>query len=89
MRSFFAKLSGGVQPEFLFDVRLIRFDCFHAQLQFSRQPGRAKAASNQGKNLQLAITKCFYLGADRLNLICRKAFQKPEHDACARIKMTF
>ncbi len=46
MRSFFAKLGGAVQPEFLFDVRLIRFDCFHAQVQFSRQPGRAKAAAN-------------------------------------------
>ena len=39
--------------------------------------------------MQLAITKCFYLGAGRLNLICRKTFQKPEHDTCARIKMTF
>ena len=46
MRSFFAKLDGVVQLEFLFDVRLIRFDCFHAQVQFSRQPGCAKAAPN-------------------------------------------
>ena len=51
MRSFFAKLGGAVQPEFLFDVRLIRFDCFHAQVQFSCQSARHQSRVQLGKKL--------------------------------------
>ena len=46
MRSFVAELGGAVQSELFLNVRLVRFDRFHAQVQFSCQPGRAKAAPN-------------------------------------------
>jgi len=46
MRSFLAELGRAAQPKLLFEVRLVRFNRFHAQVQFSGQPGGAKAAPN-------------------------------------------
>src|SRR5262245_23038115 len=88
MRGSFAELGRAVQSELLFNVRLVCFDRFHAQVQFSRQSRGAKTTPYQGKHLQLAIAKRSYFGARRLNLVCRQAFQQTAHHACARIEMT-
>jgi hypothetical protein len=36
MRSLLAQFGSALQSEFLFDVRLIGFNCFDTQVQFSR-----------------------------------------------------
>ena len=56
MRCFIAEFGGAVQPKLFFNVRLVRFDCFHAEVQFSCEARCAESAPDQKKNLQLAIT---------------------------------
>ena len=89
MRSFLAELGRTVQSKLLFDVRLVCFDRFYAQVQFSCQPRRTKATPDQGKDLELAIAKCFHLRARGLNLIGRETFQQATYDAWACVEMIF
>jgi hypothetical protein len=49
-RSLVVQLGGAAQSKFLFDMRLVRFDCFHAQMQLTGEAGGTETAPNQRKN---------------------------------------
>ena len=82
MRSFLAELGCAAQSKLLFDVRLVCFDRFHAQVQFSCQLRCTKTTPDQGKDLELAIAKCFHVRARGLNLIGRETFQQAASRLC-------
>ena len=77
-----------MQSEFLLDMRLVRFDRFHTQMQLGCEAGRAKTAPDQRKDLELAVSKRIHLGSCRLDVVARETIQKATRHACARMPMT-
>ena len=56
---FFTQLGRTLQTQFVFDMHLVRLNCFHAEMQLAGELCRAEAAANQRKNLELAIAQHF------------------------------